>query len=207
MMFDFLFGNGCGRCCETPAAPVTAIPDGIGNPCCVCRSAPVPCLMPQTLQAGGTQSVQLTADAGGATNIALIGSGGAAVKYSAPASLITLSPAEQSAAFVLPAPAVVRCFSASVITSAPVTGQSTAVYAALYAAPADSDTFALVPGSTMMLASALTPALSVGSALCASARLCVRVPAKLVAALFASDLSSSALTGYAQASISVVPAA
>lgn len=202
MLFD-LFGrrNCCG--CAYPE-PRAELPD----PLPAFDRCPVPCrrcadMPPRTigLSSGTGSAVQLTANAGAPTDFVIVGSGGAVTKYAPPAPLVTLTPDEQSAAFVLPEPSVVRCFSVAFTLSAQPTSSSAALYAALLAAPLDSDEYGLVPGSTMMLAPALTPALPAGTTLAASVPLCARVPAKLAAVLFAADPSPATVTGHVSGSI------
>ena len=174
--------------------------------CCIlpCRTGCAD-LPPHVLHftSGTGSGVQLTANAGASTNFVIVGAGGAVTKFEPFASSVTLTAAEQAAAFFLPNRVRIRCFTASMIISAPVTGSSVTLYAALLSAPYNSDTFGLVPGSTIVLASGLTSALPVGSILTASASLCTSASGKLAVALFTSDVSSSTLTGYVQGSIFV----
>ena len=152
---------------------------------------------------GTGNAVQLTADAAGSTDVVIVGTNGFVTKYVPFASQITLTPTEQAATLLLPAPTVLKYFSASMTLSAQSASSSATVYAALLEAPASSDVFSLVPGSTIALASGITPSLPVGSTIACAAKLCRPVAGKLAVALFAYDVAPATLTGYVQASVFV----
>ena len=226
MLFDFFGRRNCGCGCGDALVPTpydTAVPSPLipaavtpdcacgnggstcGNGCACnipCRCACPPDMPPAALMFGsGTgTAVQLTADASGSTNTVIVGMNGSVTKYTPFASQITLTPAEQAAAFLLPAPVCLKYFTASLVLSAQPAASSAAVYAALLAAPVGSDVFSLVPGSTITLASGVTSALPVGSTLTGAARLCRTVCGKLAVALFAYDVSPATVTGYVQGS-------
>ncbi len=214
MLFDF-FGrrNVCGCDCppECPAPyerntlpPATPVPQEI----CCCpmprKCCCPPALPPSVLLTSGTGSApQLTADAGASTNFAVIGTGGAIIKYAPISPSVTLTPAEQAAAVVLPSPAVIRSLSVSMTLSAAVTASSASVYAALLSATTDSDVFGIVPGSTVVLASGLTSATPAGSTLTGYVSLCACVTGKLALAVFATDVTAASITGYVQGMIGI----
>lgn len=178
----------CGSCCPMPRV-------------CACPPAMSPSVI--MFGSGTGNAVQLTADAAGSTDVVIVGTNGFVTKYVPFASQITLTPTEQAATLLLPAPTVLKYFSASMTLSAQSASSSATVYAALLEAPANSDVFSLVPGSTIALASGITPSLPVGSTIACAAKLCRPVAGKLAVALFAYDVAPATLTGYVQASVFV----
>ena len=190
MLFD-LFARR--NCCRPQCGECCGLPESCG---CECFPARV-----VSFGSGVGNALTLTADAGAGTNTAVIGACGAVVKYAPPDSFVALTAAEQAAAFILGSAAVVGCFSASMIISAPPESSSAAVYAALFSAPPGSDVFGLVPGSTLVLASGVAPGTPVGSVFSASVRMNARVCGKLAVMMFTTDVAPSVITGYAQGGI------
>ena len=201
--------NGCGcsggcDCCRDMADC-----EVIGDcPCCpVCPPVvTVPDVAPYTVvfNGGSGNAAALTATSGASTNFAIVGTGNTALKYAPFSSTVTLSPAEQASAFVLPATGTLYYFNASFILSATPTATNATVYAALMTAPKGSSTYSLVPGSTITLASGLTSATPSGSVYSGSAKLCLPVTDERIAVVcFVTDNTSATVTGYLSGTLSV----
>lgn len=201
--------RGCNRSCGCDCCQEMTDCEMIADcPCCpVCPPVvTVPDIAPYTVvfNGGSGNAAALTATSGASTNFAIVGTGNTAIKYTPFSSTVTLSPAEQASAFVLPATGTLYYLNASFILSAAPVATNATIYAALMTAPVDSDIYSLVPGSTITLASGLTSATPSGSVYTGAAKLCLPVGSERIAVVcFVTDNTSATVTGYLSGTMSI----
>ncbi len=194
---------GCGCCREMTECETM-------EDCSCCPVCPpivtVPNVAPYTVvfNGGSGNAAVLTAASGASTDFAITGTGNTSIVYEPFSSVVTLSPAEQASAFVLPATGTVYYFNASFVLSAQPVATNATIYAALMTAPKGSDVYSLVPGSTVTLASGLTSATPSGSVYSGAAKLCLPVTdGRIAVVCFVTDNTSATITGYLSGTLSV----
>ena len=159
---------------------------------------------------GGTATGLTTSATGAASNTQYIGFGSAAVG-GAFISPVALPPATAALAFTVPAGGRLTSFTANYLPAAAPTGLTNGtVYAALMADFSGNGSFALVPGSTVAVATGINAATAAGTPYSATKALSAPIAAgtRLIVAYYLADTGATAagtLLGYASASYTIDP--